>query len=438
MSDRKSVIIEMRDRDTFDRAKNGELPGETLDLDHAFDTVEIPSDHDGAGDDGTTHLARGEVHHEDIDELEDHPEVLGVWSDGKIGLFGTGAPAADTKNASDLPLPPKPWVTDFNKAFGDLADVAAAVGADELWAQGIDGHGVTVADVGGGMTAVGRPIAGADKKSAQWPMAQIPHVTGGWPENWGTTSVAMNWHGNVMATGILGLAPNAEIFDIRIVEDGGSGHGVKGMISDALKAYKWAIDSFKATGKPNILNNSWGLYTQASAPNYATHPDHPFTRKVELAIDTGMVVLFSAGNCGMCGAAPGCDPDIGPGQDIWGANGAPAVMTIAGATSEGAYIGYSAQGPAALDKQKPDFCSLTQYQGYNACDYGTSSACCTASGIAALLKCACPDATHADIKAALQKTAAQIGDGPWNYGSGSGIVRVPEAVAHLKANMGTH
>ena len=77
----------------------------------------------------------------------------------------------------------------------------------------------------------------------------------------------------------------------------------------------------------------------------------PFTRKVGLTIDAGLIVLFAAGNCGAFGGDPSCATS-GPGKSIWGANGAPEVMTVAAANPKGQYIGYGGQGPAALDAMK--------------------------------------------------------------------------------------
>jgi hypothetical protein len=69
-------------------------------------------------------------------------------------------------------------------------------------------------------------------------------------------------------------------------------------LSNALQGFQWAIQRHKATGEPQVLSNSWGIYQQALSPDYATNPDHPFTRKVLDAINEGILVLFAAGNCG--------------------------------------------------------------------------------------------------------------------------------------------
>ncbi|MEM6661836.1 MAG: S8 family serine peptidase [Pseudomonadota bacterium] len=428
MTEKRKVIIELRHQEAFETAKGAGLGAVTLDLDHAFHPVVVDSGHHQT--DGTAHVARGEVHHEEAEALEEHPDVVGVWDDAPIVLFSAEL-EADTHLPDGVTLPPRPYDNDFRKAEGTLAGAADFIGANEVWAEGVTGKGVTVADVGGGMTAVGRTINQRDLDNPMWPLAQIPQVTGGWPiADWGTTGATYHWHGNVMATGFLGVAPDAEIYDLRIVDDGGP-NTMRGMISDALAAFRWAIDSHRATGKPQILNNSWGIVQLASAPVYARDPNHPFTRKVKMAVDSGLIVLFAAGNCGAFGTERGCDP-FGPGNSIWGANGAPDVMTVAAANPKGQYIGYGGQGPAALAPHKPDFCGMSHYSGYMPVDFGTSSACATASGAAALLLSACPGASQAQIKQAICETASQIGGGPWNDGSGHGIIQIPAALSRLR------
>ena len=172
------------------------------------------------------------------------------------------------------------------------------------------------------------------------------------------------------STDALGMAPEAQLYDLRIA-DGEA-------VSDALSAFQWAIDKHKTNKTPQILSNSWGIYQEAWDPVYARDPTHPFTRKVAEAIREGILVLFAAGNCGqMCGGGR-CASDKGPGKSIWGANGHPSVMTVGAVNSHEEYIGYSSQGPAALDKQKPDFCSISHFEGYFQSDSGYF--CCLSCG----------------------------------------------------------
>ena len=146
------------------------------------------------------------------------------------------------------------------------------------------------------------------------------------------------------------MAPNAQIYDIRIAAP-----DIGATISNAIAGFQWAIDRHKANGTPQILTNSWGIFQDNWDPAYATDPNHPFTRKVVDALNEGIIILFAAGNCG--GTCPDgrCGTDNGPGKSIWGANGHPRVMTVGAVNKNEQFVGYSSQGPAALDPQKPDF-----------------------------------------------------------------------------------
>ena len=121
-------------------------------------------------------------------------------------------------------------------------------------------------------------------------------------------------------------------------------------------------------------------------------------------------------------APTGAAPRSGPGRSIWGANGHPRVMTVGAVNKNEQFVGYSSQGPAALDPHKPDFCSITHFTGYFNSDSGTSAATPIAAGLCALLKQAKPSATHNSIKAALIATAKDIGPVGWDQHSGAGII----------------
>jgi len=146
------------------------------------------------------------------------------------------------------------------------------------------------------------------------------------------------------STDALGMAPQAQIYDIRI-SDGSA-------ISSALAGFQWAIDQHRTDGTPHILSNSWGIFQESWDPTYARDPNHPFTLKVVEAINEGILVLFAAGNCGATCPDGRCGPDTGPGRDIWGANGHPWVMTVGAVNRNEEFVGYSSQGPAALDAKK--------------------------------------------------------------------------------------
>jgi subtilisin family serine protease len=421
---RLSVLIELRHQPgasgSFARSTARAVQLPSFDLDENFEPVSLSLRNSRMGmGGGETYVVRGAVTNEsDLAKLRNSPGVAGVWLDTPIAPFpgpdedGVNVEIVQSPAAAACPIPPCDCAPGTPK--GTIADVAAYLGVDRIWNAGFRGAGMVVGVLDGGITAVGRTL-----KPGEGPR-RIGRVIGGWPTNdWGTEASQWSEHGNMCATDVLGMAPDAQIYDLRISGAGGS----PGTISRALQCFQWAITSFRTNGTPQVLTNSWGIFQETWDSTYARDPNHPFTRKVVEAINEGILVLFAAGNCGDTCPDGRCGPDIGPGRSIWGANGHPHVMTVGAVNKDEQFIGYSSRGPAALDPNKPDFCSISHFTGYFNSDSGTSAATPILAGVVALLKQAKPAATQAQIKAALKATAKDIGAAGFDQHSGSGIVR---------------
>jgi serine protease AprX len=405
-------------------------------LDSTFDPVVVPARRDQLPLLDVTNeevvILRGTIDENKIEELRAQPNIIAVYPDVQVAPFGHHVTVKASQDLSLIPAasfstcPIEPCDCQPEIAKGTIADVASYLGADQIWGAGYRGEGMVVGLVDGGIAALGRtPIPGET--------ARIPRVIDGWPtDDWGTTSSYWNDHGNMSATDVLGIAPQAQLYDIRI-SDGGS---PTAWLSNALAGYQWAIDKYRTEGRPQILSNSWGLYQESWGPDYASNPDHPFTRKVIEAIEVGIIVLFAAGNCG--GACPSgkCGDDVGPGKSIWGANGHPLVITVGATNKNERLAGYSSQGPAALAHEKPDFCSITHFQGYTLSDSGTSSATPVAAGLVALLKQANPALNTDQAKSVLRATAKDLGQNGWDAHSGTGVLQ-GKAAFDLVTKQGT-
>lgn len=371
-------------------------------------------------------LIRGTIDPERLRELESQPKVMGVYPDTEVAPFSchNGPPHCEdclvdvgTVSPIDCPIPPCDCQPMHPR--GCLQDAAACLGADQLWQKGFDGDGVMVGIVDGGILAEGRIDSNLP--------GLVSRVVNGWPkENWGTIA---DWrgHGNMLGVDVLGIAPKASLYDIRI--SGASENGAR--ISNAIAGIHWAIEKYRATGTPQILCCGWGIYQQADSPSYATDSKHPLTRKIVEAMDEGILVLFAAGNGGQCCPTTWCGGDTGPGRSIWGANGHQRVMTVGAVNKDEQLIGYSSQGPAALDECKPDFCAISHFAGYFRSDSGTSAACAIATGVVALLKQVRPTLTQEAIKRLLKSTAKDIGPPGWDRHSGSGIIQAKMAFDSL-------
>jgi serine protease AprX len=429
----KRVLVEMRVPDaqvtpnTLQMAAAG-FSNTGFQLDTSYAPVPVAPSQTGmapqAAGGGQTMIVRGEIHPDKLQELENRPDVVKVWADTAIAPFsGFLVEERSLRLLSEeealATCPIGTCDCTPGTAKGTIADVANYLGADRIWSAGYKGEGIVVGIVDGGITAIGRtPKAGET--------ARVAHVIGGWPtKDWGTTSKAWDDHGNMTSTDVLGMAPEAHIYDIRI-------SGAGGAVSEALAGYQWAIDQHRRDGTPQILSNSWGIYQESWDSEYARDPDHPFTRKVVEAIDEGIVVLFAAGNCGATCPSSRCGTDTGPGRSIWGANGHPQVITVGAVNKDEQFVGYSSQGPAALDPEKPDFCAITHFKGYFASDNGTSAATPVAAGVAALLRQCNPSLTQSQIKDVLKSTAKDIGPAGTDQHSGAGIIQAGEAFAKLQ------
>ncbi len=392
-------------------------------VDAGFEPIPVESTPDGsramsleeAGE--TSVIVRGTIASDQKDALAQRPGVEAVWEDTPIAAFQVDEDTVfvepkETAAMGACPIPPCDCAPGTPK--GTLLDVAKYLGADQIWAGGNKGQGIVVGVVDGGVTTPSRVAGG-----------KINGVIDGPKADWGKKRL-WGGHGEMCATDVLGIAPSAKLYDMRL-PDGTPGETLSALISDALAAFQWAINRHKADGTPQILTNSWGIYKKSWDPVYATNANHPFTRKVVDAVNEGIIVLFAAGNCG--GTCPDgrCGGDNGPGKSIWGANGHPSVITVGAANTKEQLIGYSSQGPAALDPQKPDFCSISHFKGYFASDTGTSAACPIAAGVVALLKQCNKGLTPAAAKAVLKGTAKNIGPAGWDQHSGSGIIHAGRA-----------
>lgn len=433
---RLSVLIELRSTPgasgahAMSAANSLTIPG--LQIDQEFAPVPMSG---GSGEMGAgpSYMIRGTVANEaELEELRRRSDVVAVWPDVPIAGFASSdlgmGQVQLAENPAFAPCPIGTCDCSPGTPNGTIAQVATYLGVDQIWAAGFRGAGIVVGVVDSGITAVGRPVKTGETTR------RIPRVIGGWPaDDWGTESSKWGDHGNMCATDVLGMAPEAQLYDLRVAGSGGS----PGTISRALQSFQWAIDRHRMDGTPQVLTNSWGIFQENWDATYARNPNHPFTRKVVETINEGILVLFAAGNCGDTCPDGRCGPDVGPGRSIWGANGHPLVMTVGAVNRSERFVGYSSRGPAALDPNKPDFCSVTHFTGYFNSDSGTSAATPILAGVVAVLKQAKPSLTQAAAKTALRSTAKDIGPSGFDQHSGAGIVRAKAAFDAIRFPVAT-
>jgi subtilisin family serine protease len=302
---------------------------------------------------------------------------------------------------------------DVTEAKGTLEEVGDFLGLKTIWDDGTTGNNIIIAICDTGVNRTSVP-----KFSDGWsPNASFPP---------GTDSAS---HGTMCAHDASFVCPDAEIYDIGVLK---GTQGVAATLSDALMGYDWLISRSKSTNKFFIASNSWGIYQESWAPDYARDSNHPFTRKVKEAIKNGILVCFAAGNCGPICPSRRCESDIGSGRSIWGANGLAEVFTIGGANLREEWIGYSSIGPASLSDKKPDFCSLSHFKGFYEVDTGTSAATPIAAAVIALLKDRWTDLDTSSIKEAIFATCHPLCSDNWDYYSGAGLLDAKATYLKLK------
>ena len=284
------------------------------------------------------------------------------------------------------------------------------VGADRLWAEGIDGEGVTVAVVDTGVARVadlsGRVVGGVDLSGGGDPYEdEFGHGT----------FVAGLIAGNGASSGgqYKGVAPRAKIVSIKIAGADGASD-----VSHVLAAMQWAVSN-KANFGIRVVNLSLGTDSTQS------YHLSPLNAAVERAWDSGIVVTVSSSNNG-----PGAGTVSKPGDD-------PLVITVGAADDRATkgrgddlMAGFSGQGPTTADGlTKPDLVAPGRsvislrapgsaidaaYPGSRVGSAyfkgsGTSFATAVTSGAAALLLDREPGLSPNQVKARLLNTAA---DGP--------------------------
>ncbi len=222
------------------------------------------------------------------------------------------------------------------------------------------------------------------------------HVTGGISFVDGTTGyIDDNGHGTHVAgtiaalnneMGVIGIAPNAELYAIKVLDQNGSGS-----YSDVVAGIEWAIDY-----NINILNMSLGGTAQSKT----------LEKAVNKAYDSGILLVAAAGNNG---------------YSKKGTIGYPAayssVIAVGAVYQNNTRASFSSVG-RQLELMAPgvDILSTVPNNGYESYN-GTSMASPHVAGVAALIWEAKPNLSNVQLRNLLNETATYLGDS-FEYGNG--------------------
>src|SRR5438034_635329 len=288
------------------------------------------------------------------------------------------------------------------------------VNADRVWQQGTTGGGVTVAVLDSGVAAdadlvqpANRILASvnfADQRLASDPGGHGTHIAG---------IIAGN--GSRSGGEVVGIAPQANIVDVRVLGSLGSGR-----ISSVVRGIEWVL-AHRAVYNIRVINLSFGARANLS------YRADPMAAAVEIAWRRGLVVVAASGNGGPAGGTvdtPGIDPyaitvgatddrgTLGRGDDLlawfsaWGSADSNAKPDL---VAPGRRIVSIRVPGSALDTLFPDRIVVAR----NGSTYfrltGTSMATGVVSGAAALLLARRPDLSPDQVKALLVSTTQPYG-----------------------------
>src|SRR5438477_63105 len=321
-------------------------------------------------------------------------------------------PPAPTPSISPLPTPtPTPTASPLTQG---TTVYPQSVNADQVVASGTTGRGVTVAVLDSGVAAdpdltqpSNRILASvnfADTRTTSDPGGHGTHVAG---------IVAGN--GTRSGGQFVGIAPQANIVDVRVLGRTGSGR-----ISSVVAGIQWVI-GHRAAYNIRVINMSFG------APVTVSYRTDPLSAAVEIAWREGLVVVAAAGNGGPTRnsvLSPGIDPyavTVGATDDQGTTSprdDALAVFSSWGNADSNAKPDLVAPGRhivslrvpgSALDSMLP----TSVVAARNGATYfrlsGTSMATPVVSGAVALLLQRQPSLTPDQVKALLVGTAQQFG-----------------------------
>lgn len=253
------------------------------------------------------------------------------------------------------------------------------VGAPQAWPVS-RGRGVRVAVIDTGVDGNHPDLRGAVQGGANFLDESAPPAD----DNGHGTHVAGIIAARDNQEGVVGVAPEAEIYSLKAFDGRGSG-----AISNIIAALEWCIGHGM-----QVVNMSFG-----------GNRNRALGRALQAALDAGIVLVAAAGNNGR-------DDSV----DFPASH--PGVIAVSAIDGDDTLARYSSRGPE-VDLAAPGSRVLSTYPGGYRELSGTSMAAPHVTGVVALLLARWPRLTRDEVERHLKESAAQLpGLGPEEQGAG--------------------
>ena len=313
-----------------------------------------------------------------IDKIKKNPRVKYVEKDTEVHTLGQTLPWGVDRIDADLA-----WAT--SKGTGiKVAIIDTGIDRD---------HPDLQANIAGGINyVVGSPFDGKSDDNWDDDNGHGTHCAG-------IVAAIDN------AIGVIGVAPEASLYAVKVLRSSGSG-----WLSDVIAGIEWTIDpngDGDTSDRMDVDSMSFG-----GGDSQAMHD------ACDKAYAAGIVLIAAAGNSG----------DGDSTTDEYSYPAAYDSVIAVGATNIGDEAPYWSNSGPHLELAAPgvDINSTWNDGGYNTIS-GTSMACPHVSGTAALVIASDPSLSNVDVRLRLQETAEDLGDTGFDKQYGYGLVDAENA-----------
>lgn len=256
---------------------------------------------------------------------------------------------------------------------------------NKAWTQGYTGKGVKIAVLDSG-------VATHSELSVSGGISMVDYTTSYADDNGHGTHVMGILNAKHDNRGLTGVAPDAEVYAVKVIDQGG-----EGTIEDIAEGIAWAVQN-----DMDIINMSIGTF----------HNSEILTTVIGLAVANGTIVVASAGNEGVY---------TGSGENMTYPARLSSVISV-GAVNEFLLRATFSSTGTELDIMGPgvDIVSTSKSGNYESRS-GTSMATPFITGMVAILKEAYPEKTVFEIQDMIQKNATNLGVSGHDSKYGNGL-----------------